>query len=376
MNVKNLILVVCVLCNAVTAAAQISFDRMVHDFGDISVNVGAVSCTFKFSNPGKEDLLVTSVVPSCGCTDVKWTRSTIKPGGSGTITATYSNDEGPGYFDKTLTVYVKEAKKPQVLHIRGTVNEKKLSVGEAFPIHFGPLGFKFTEYKGGNISQGESREGEFTVANISDKPVKLSFANVSEGLKIMPEKDVLKAHETTRVCFTVTASRKLWGKNWYYAAPVADGVIYKSKGREQNPGRTVPGGEALRSDANPQLAEGCKVIGIWAVTRENFSNISEQQRRNGPSIEFDRTTYEFGKIKAGTPLDVTFNYKTSGNEPLKIYKAECDSRLVRITQTGSAIRCSIDTSTLPKGEQLFVVSIYTNSPSRSLVTLFITGYVR
>ena len=39
------------------------------------------------------------------------------------ITATYSNDEGTGTFDKTLTVYTSAQKKPIILHLKGTVTK-------------------------------------------------------------------------------------------------------------------------------------------------------------------------------------------------------------------------------------------------------------
>ena len=45
------------------------------------------------------------------------------PGEKGVITATYSNDEGTGTFDKTLTVYTSAQKKPVILHLKGSVTK-------------------------------------------------------------------------------------------------------------------------------------------------------------------------------------------------------------------------------------------------------------
>lgn len=373
---KRLIFFTLLLCCALPSAAQIRFDRLIHDFGDVTQADGPLVCTFDFVNKGNSDAIVTSVVSSCGCTGVKWTRNTVPPGGKGSITATYSNDEGPGSFDKVLTVYAKDAKKPQILHIRGVVNEKKLPLAEAFPVHFGPIGFKKTDYKGGNLMQEESCEGEFTIANISDKSIKVSFANVSDGLNIIPEKNSLKAGEKTTVRFTVSADRSRWGKNWYYATPLADGKSFASTGKEAQIGPAIPGGESLRTDPNTELYEGCSKIGIWAVTRENFASLSKDELRDAPAIAFGNSTFDFGRIKAGAPIEATFPYTVSGKNPLNIYKVECDSKLVKIKKAKGAITCTINTSSLPKGDQLFVVSVYTNCPSRSVSSLFITGIVR
>ena len=106
------------------AGPAVTFDKTVHDFGTVTVKDGALACTFTLTNSGDEDIYIQAVVSSCGCTGVQWTKTKIEPGSTGTIEATYSNDEGPYPFDKTLTVYTTAAKKPIVLHLRGTVKKK------------------------------------------------------------------------------------------------------------------------------------------------------------------------------------------------------------------------------------------------------------
>ena len=108
---------------AAALAAPIQFDKTVHDFGEISTKAGKQTCTFTVTNDADEDLSILAVVPSCGCTDVVWTREAIAPGAKGEIKATYSNDEGTGTFDKTLTVYTSAQKKPVILHLKGTVTK-------------------------------------------------------------------------------------------------------------------------------------------------------------------------------------------------------------------------------------------------------------
>lgn len=101
-----------------------SFDKTVHDFGKIAVSDGPVSCTFTVTNVSDADLCIYAVITTCGCTDVKWTRQSIHPGGNGTIDVTFTNDEGPYPFDKTVKVYISDEKKPLTLHLRGEVVKK------------------------------------------------------------------------------------------------------------------------------------------------------------------------------------------------------------------------------------------------------------
>mgnify|MGYP003297896142 CR=1 FL=1 len=61
------------------------FDKTVHDFGEISVKDGPVSCEFTATNTSDRASTIFAVVSSCGCTEVDWTRKTIEPGGKGTV---------------------------------------------------------------------------------------------------------------------------------------------------------------------------------------------------------------------------------------------------------------------------------------------------
>lgn len=106
--------------------ASVEFDKMVHDFGTVSESDGELNCSFEVLNSSQTDSLsLFAVFTSCGCTNVKWTRTAIAPGQKGQISVSYSNDEGPYPFDKSVTVYTSAQKKPFVLHIKGVVEKKK-----------------------------------------------------------------------------------------------------------------------------------------------------------------------------------------------------------------------------------------------------------
>ena len=106
---------------SVLVGGRAEFDRTVCDFGTISRNAGPQKCVFTVTNTGDEPLTILSAISSCGCTDVRWTRTTLGKGDKGTIEATYANEEGPYPFDKTIRVYLSDVKKPVVLHLKGVV---------------------------------------------------------------------------------------------------------------------------------------------------------------------------------------------------------------------------------------------------------------
>jgi hypothetical protein len=113
-------------------APDYKFEKEVHDFGSIKEGVQA-EYTFKFTNTGKEPLVISNVQASCGCTTPKWTKEPVKPGESGTVTAIYNSKGRPGTFNKAITI-TSNAKTPQkVLFIKGNV-EVESSNESAMPV--------------------------------------------------------------------------------------------------------------------------------------------------------------------------------------------------------------------------------------------------
>ena len=81
-----------------------------------------VTATFTFTNNSKEDVIIETVTPGCGCTKSDYTKEPIKPGKTGTITATY-NAATIGQFSKQVRVKLLGIDQEQVLSILGTVEK-------------------------------------------------------------------------------------------------------------------------------------------------------------------------------------------------------------------------------------------------------------
>lgn len=89
------------------------------DMGKLKLN-NPVTATFTVTNITKEDLVIENVTPGCGCTKSDYTKEPIKPGKTGTITATY-NAAAPGKFTKTVYVKFLGVDEQKSLVIVGTV---------------------------------------------------------------------------------------------------------------------------------------------------------------------------------------------------------------------------------------------------------------
>lgn len=117
-------------------APVITFEKIVHDYGTVPYN-GDGKCEFKFTNTGKEPLILTNVRSSCGCTVPKWPREPILPGESEIIQVEYKTNR-VGAINKSVTVQSNASNDNVVLRISGQVlnqeqnatPEKPKSVGE------------------------------------------------------------------------------------------------------------------------------------------------------------------------------------------------------------------------------------------------------
>jgi len=335
----------------------LEMDKIVHNFGDILLDSGPVSCEFTVKNTGDKPAVIYNVISSCGCTDVKWTREPLMPGKTGKISVTYSNDEGAYPFDKNLTVYFSDVKKPVILKVRGVSITRKMPLSDLYPVHYGPLGLKDSEFKCGNLEQGGQKSDAVMVANISDTPITVRFEDVSEHLSIKVSPNPIPAQSTAEMSFTVTADRKIWGKNYYHAVPVIGGKRYRN-------------------------AEGKHDLSVWAFTKENFSSLTDEQKAKGARPMFEASTYSFGKIKKGETVHAEFMFKNEGQSDFCVYKVNADACCwshsdIPVAAPGKSVtfRVHVDTAQMPVGETLTIVTLTTNSPLRPIVNLFIAGWI-
>lgn len=347
----------CPLAGQIKVGSSLEMDKDVHNFGDIMLNSGPVSCTFTVKNTGDKPAVIYNVVSTCGCTDVKWTREPIRPGKTGTISATYSNDEGAYPFDKTLTVYFSDVRKPVTLKLRGVCIAEKKPLSELYPLTFGPLGMRETVIKCGNLEQGRQKRDVIKVANVSDSPIKVRFEDVTPGLEVSISPNPIPAGSVAELSYVVSSDRNLWGRNVYHATPVVDGRKYSGE-------------------------DGIRTMEFSAFTRENFDNLDDRQKDEGPRPHFKESTWSFGKIRKGETVHAEFTFSNVGKDTFKIYKVDADAccwshSFIPYAEPGESVtfRVHLDTRNVPVGEHLTIVTLTTNSPLRPVVNLFLAGWI-
>ena len=345
------------LCRAATAQVSgdvFKFDRTVYDFGQVLISDGPVSCSFTATNVSGKDAVIQSVTTSCGCTDVKWDRNAVAPGKSVSIKVTYSNDEGPYPFDKTLTVSVAGSPKPVLLHLRGISAEEIKPDSEVFVYkHCSVFGLSAESFKAPNLEQGSSKGDQTTCVNFSSSPIMVSFTDLTPGLSLEVKPNPIPAKSHATLYYTISSLPQKWGRNKYCATVRIAG----------------------EKSSSP--------IEFVAFTAENFSSLSKQEKAQGSRPVFRQSTFSFGHKKQGEKFTASFTCENAGKAPFAVHKVDLDYKGARVTAplpqtapgSSSSLSIEVDTKNLPKGEALVMATLTTNSPLRPIVTLFIAGWI-
>ena len=104
--------------------AEITFDRIFHDFG--TIKEGEIAKTvFSFTNTGENDLYIVDAIGSCGCTVPKYPKNiAIKPGESGEIEVNFDSNGRLSLQQKMVKVSANTLSGGELLRIQAFVEPK------------------------------------------------------------------------------------------------------------------------------------------------------------------------------------------------------------------------------------------------------------
>ncbi len=340
--------------NSQTIAPKISFDKVLHDFGNIKEEAGHVTYKFSFVNTGGGDLLIDTVRATCGCTAPSWTRKPIPPGGKGFVAATFNPAGRPSAFSKYLYVSSNSNPSSVKLTITGEVLAKPRTIEDDYRYSMGSLRLKANHMAFGNVINTIDKEYKLEVVNNSDKAITVGLERIPKHLTVSFEPAVLKPNEKGLIVASYDAAVKNdWGVLIDRINVVVDGV----------------------SDRNFRLVVSANIV-------EDFTTLSAEELANAPAVKVDNPEVNFGKLKQNEKFEHAFVLTNTGNSKLYIrkIKASCGCTAVqpdkREIEPGESVNImTIFNSAGKRGNQNKNVTIITNDPKRSNIILRIKGEV-
>lgn len=103
---------------------SIEFEENVYDFGEL-IKGEQITYVFKFKNTGNNDLILSRVRASCGCTVPAYDREPVKPGDTGEIKVKFDSSTKSGHQYRTITVVSNTDPKVHELALVGDVIVKE-----------------------------------------------------------------------------------------------------------------------------------------------------------------------------------------------------------------------------------------------------------
>lgn len=99
---------------------EIKFENELYDFGEITQGE-KVKFTYKFTNVGESDLVISSAKGSCGCTVPDWPRKPIAPGESAEIRVVFNSEGKNGKQHKKVSVIANTQPSTTIVALTGNI---------------------------------------------------------------------------------------------------------------------------------------------------------------------------------------------------------------------------------------------------------------
>ena len=190
---------------SVKAQPRLEFEHTTQELGTLLWHHPRTA-TFKVTNKGTQDLLITNVRTDCGCTDAEWTTTPIGPGGSGMIKATY-DAEMLGHFNKGLAVYTNLDDKPHYLQLVGVVamNDAVEHTAE-YPYKVGDYYLSTDDIEFDDVNKGDTPTAVLSILNSSKKSFRPELMHLPKYLTAQADPAVIRPGRVGRVLLTLNSN--------------------------------------------------------------------------------------------------------------------------------------------------------------------------
>lgn len=352
-SLKGLILIVlaipCLCGLTAMGGARVHWLQEVWNFGAISEDAGAATCTFRYVNVGDSPLIVISARANCGCTTPKYSTAPIAPGDTAGITVSYDPGGRAGRFSKYVFVDMNTTPRRSQLEVKGTVIGNEGTLGTRYPVH-GPAGLRLRQdmVAFGPMEKGHAKTVFYEAYNQTSDTLEPRWPSLPKWLLVTARPQRVPPGE--QVTFSLTFN-------------TSDTPLY-----------------GLVSDST-QLCVGndCRWIQLVGIVNEDFSRLTPGQRQKAPVIDTpDGTTIDLG---TSLPASGTLKIKNRGQSPLLVR---------RVYSLDPGVECSVSSDKIKPGKETLVtvtarpeamrgdilnarVALVTNDPDHPVTTIRVVG---
>jgi hypothetical protein len=334
--------------------SSIHFESPGHNFGPVREEGGILQHDFVFTNRGGEPLVVTDVSASGGVTVTGWTRNPVMPGEPGLVSLEYDPENKPGKFNRRILLSSNGNPSTTELRLLGEVIPREKNMARLFPGEIGKLRLKSNHISLGPIFRGTVKTDSMQVLNLSGEELTISFTHVPAHISVMAVPSTLKHGETGFLTVSYDSGQTdEWGMATHNFRLMINGDF---------PARNM--------------------VYVSAGIQENFSLLTEADRRKAPVIAFENRVFDFGRISQGESIEHHFNFTNQGQSELIIraVRAGCgctatEPQKLRLSPGETSSIKTVFNSAGFRGNQNRVITVISNDPATPSLVLRVTGEI-
>jgi hypothetical protein len=197
---KKSVLALFILSMALTIAAKpaIKFKSLTVDFGEVESGQ-LVDINFEFENSGSDPLIITNVVPSCGCTTAGLVKKEYKPGEKGTIAIKFNSSGYNGKIIKTITVLSND---PGAAETRLTIS------GSAVVKDFAQADLKPERINFETVVVGKTYTRKLNLSNSGTNDLRIIEISCAPEVSLQFKTNLLGAKKTSEITLNFTPFAK------------------------------------------------------------------------------------------------------------------------------------------------------------------------
>jgi len=346
------LLLITSIASAQQKEAFISFGKEIHNFGKIKESAGKVVYKFEYVNTGSSPLIITNVKASCGCTSPTWTEKPVMPGQKGFVSAVFDPSNRPGKFNKSIMVESNSSKSRVVLRIAGEVMPREKTVEDYYPKTFGELRLETNHFAFVQVKNNQIKRDTLKIFNASSSGMEVSFENVPKYLTLRVSSKVLNPGEKGYIVGEYNGAK---ANDWGF---ITDRVKVVVRNHEERTGSLT----------------------ISAKIEEDFSHLTEKDRKNAPALAFENPNFDFGSTKSKDKVVHDFKFKNEGKSDLIIHKIRATCGCTAIAPQKTVIKpgesSSFKATFTPgsrTGKQRKSIYVICNDPRQPTVRVMFSG---
>lgn len=341
LKIRHILPILSALALAIPSRAEVKWLDGIHDFGAFDEDDGKVTCSFRFVNTSAQPVSVVSARPSCGCTVPAFPRRAIQPGDTASIDVTFNPTGRPGRFEKNVKVQLSDDSPAVTLRVKGVVIGNSNTLRSRYPVDAPPLKIRTRVLPFGEVTALKSKAVFFEVYNASPDSVTPRWVDLPSYLRASTVSPTVPPGEQASYALTLVPE-----KTGTFDL-LLDSITFEP----------APGAEPI-------------VLDIVATIVEDFSHLTDAQRRDAPVVRLGTSTIDLGELSRQATASGSFTITNEGKNPLKIRRIYSADPGVTVDYSGKDLKkgksakvtITVDPARLPAEILDARIAVITNDP--------------